>query len=199
MFKMVESGKASIAQRGLVYGVGVNDAWYQVTIRVSGVKYRCPYYHSWTRMLERCYSEKRAVTNPSYNDCTVADEWLIFSNFRSWMVRQNWKGMELDKDIKVPRSRIYSKDTCMFVTKTENAAYKGCRAKVIKENKARAPQAGVETFVNGVGYISAGAAAKFIHEDSGRSNVKDISRRIRKFLADSENEMCSIYGKYEVS
>ena len=48
-------------------------------------------------------------------------------------------------------------------------------------------------------FLSAGAAAKFIHEASGRSTTKDISRRIRKFLASSTQTTCIVYGKYKIS
>ena len=74
----------------LVSGVGINDADYEVqkyTV-VSGKRKRiwiCPYYITWTHMLQRCYSEKSQLKHPTYKGCTVCDEWLIFSNFKTWM------------------------------------------------------------------------------------------------------------------
>ena len=181
-----------MAQRKLVCGVGTNDVDYQVTVRILGVKYRCPYYKRWTRMLERCYSEKGITDHPSYINCIVSDRWLVFSNFRAWMKTQDWENKELDKDILIPGNKKYSEDTCKFVSVTENRSH--TLGKII----VTTPRAGAETVVNGIKFNSAGAAAKFIHNDSGRSNIKDISRRIRKFLANDALTTCTIYEKYIV-
>lgn len=78
-----------------IYGVGTNDANYLVVNK--GV--RCPYYKKWSSMLERCFSKSLHKKHPTYIGCTVCNEWLLFSNFRSWMMKQEWVGMELDKDI----------------------------------------------------------------------------------------------------
>lgn len=57
---------------------------------------------------------------------------------------------------------------------------------------------GKVVFVNGERFDSAGAAARYIFNDCGRSNVKDISRRIRKFLGDTGKTKCVIYEKYDI-
>lgn len=69
-------------------------------------------------MLERCYSAKTAK---SYSGCSVTDEWLLFSNFKGWMINQDWKNKELDKDLKVKGNKIYSPETCMFLDKKINS------------------------------------------------------------------------------
>lgn len=109
----------------LIFGVGINDAEY--TIRKAKTKngtYRqtwcCPYYDHWRHMLARCYSKKASTNNSSYSDCYVCDEWLLFSSFRSWMEKQDWEGKQLDKDIINGIARIYSPETCAFVTKKTN-------------------------------------------------------------------------------
>ena len=104
----------------LVYGVGVNDADYNVyeTENVDGKRkniWMCPFYVTWTSMLVRCYSEKLHARLPTYKDCTVCDEWLIFSNFKTWMEKQNWEGKALDKDLLVPNNKIYSPEYCVFI------------------------------------------------------------------------------------
>ena len=35
--------------------------------------------------------------------------------FRAWMVEQDWKGKQLDKDLLVQGNKMYSPDTCVFV------------------------------------------------------------------------------------
>jgi len=115
--------------RKLVYGVGINDADYVVqrneTIYVNGKRTRkqvwiCPYYQAWKSMLERCYSIKYQERQPTYRGCSVSEEWLTFSVFKSWMEKQEWEGMQLDKDILFEGNKLYSKETCVFVSSVVN-------------------------------------------------------------------------------
>lgn len=104
----------------LVCGVGVNDADYDVTIglTINGrwvITWICPYYQRWKSMLKRCYSNKYKDKNKTYLNCTVASEWLTFSNFSEWMRLQNWEGMELDKDLLFSGNKVYSPKTCVFI------------------------------------------------------------------------------------
>lgn len=41
---------------------------------------------------------------------------LTFSNFKAWMETQDWKDKQLDKDLLVKNNKIYSPETCMFVS-----------------------------------------------------------------------------------
>ena len=103
----------------LVYGVGVNDANY-VTQKYETVEGKrkqvwiCPFYRTWRSMIERCYSEKWH-SHHTYLDCVVCDEWLVFSNFKTWMEQQDWEGNHLDKDLLIRGNRVYSPSTSMFV------------------------------------------------------------------------------------
>ena len=71
-------------------------------------------------MLMRCYSESYQKKNQTYVGCTVCNEWLVFSKFRAWMVGQDWEGKELDKDILVKGNKLYSPQTCVFVSPNVN-------------------------------------------------------------------------------
>lgn len=114
----------------LVCGVGINDADYVVqrkeTIGYVNGKHKqklvwtCPYYRVWTNMLVRCYSTKKQEKYPTYKGCTVSDEWLTFSVFKSWMEKQDWDGKQLDKDLLFEGNKVYSAETCVFVTKEVN-------------------------------------------------------------------------------
>ncbi len=101
--------------RELVYGVGVNDADYVVCPSINGNQTMCPFYRKWKAMLERCYSEKILIKHPTYAGCYVCDEWLTFSNFKSWMEKHDWQGKHLDKDI-MGNGSIYSPENCCFVS-----------------------------------------------------------------------------------
>lgn len=114
----------------LVCGVGINDADY-VTQKIETIghvngKLRrkqvwvCPYYRAWKSMLDRCYSTKTQERYPTYRGCTVSAEWLTFSNFKAWMEKQDFEGNHLDKDLLLEGNKVYSADTCVFVTPSVN-------------------------------------------------------------------------------
>lgn len=99
-----------------VFGVGINDVQRNVTSKVGGIKTVCPIYRTWQNMLGRCYDEKFHQRHPSYSDCEVIEDWVRLSKFEVWMLEQDWKGRQLDKDIILPGNKLYSPDTCAFIT-----------------------------------------------------------------------------------
>ena len=78
-------------------------------------------YATWVRMFERCYDPKFLARMPTYIGCTVTKEWHNFQVFAKWFEEHYIDGYHLDKDIKVPGNKLYSPDTCMFVTQAQNA------------------------------------------------------------------------------
>lgn len=122
----------------LVYGVGINDADYVVKkIETIGYKngkrkqkliWECPYYRVWKDMLTRCYSTKFKERQPTYAGCSVSEEWLTFSNFRKWMEAQDFVGKQLDKDLLFECNKVYSVETCVFVTQMVNSFTIDCRS-----------------------------------------------------------------------
>lgn len=107
---------------GLVFGIGTNDSHTPVYNRDSDDNVIiCPYYAKWKSRLEFCYYTPRINKQPTYKGCTVSEEWLLFSNFRSWMKGQESKlgdlsGLHLDKDfLSSEGTKVYSKDTCVFI------------------------------------------------------------------------------------
>lgn len=115
----------------MVCGVGVNDADYPVhkTEMVGGrwkITWKCPVYGAWKRMLERAYSEKYHGHQPTYIECSVTPEWRSFSAFRSWMIRQDYEGGELDKDILIRGNKVYSPNKCVFVSRRLNSFLLDC-------------------------------------------------------------------------
>lgn len=90
----------------LIYGVGIFDGIMESTTLA---------YDSWHRMIERCYSDSRLIRYPSYINCTVCPEWLIYSNFKKWFEVNYIEGYHLDKDVLIQGSQIYSPETCTFL------------------------------------------------------------------------------------
>ena len=114
----------------LVFGVGVNDLGYATRVyewvtedggrRVRKPVFRCKYYAAWKSMLTRCYSNKYLESRPSYIGTSVCSEWLSATAFKKWMEQQDWQGKCLDKDSIVPKSKLYSPETCAFVLNETN-------------------------------------------------------------------------------
>lgn len=112
-----------------LYDCAVNDAWYTVEYKVNGKSFMCPYYSRWKNMLMRCFNDKYQEKFPTYKDCTVCVGWLLFSNFKSWMIKQDWKDKQLDKDLLIQGNKVYSPSTCLFVTNHINSLFLGCKEK----------------------------------------------------------------------
>ena len=114
----------------LVYGVGINDADY-VTQRFETIGcadgkqkqklvWKCPYYQAWVSMFRRCYSAKYQENKSTYKGCSVSTEWHTFSSFKNWMEKQDFEGKHLDKDLLFEGNKVYSHETCVFVTPSVN-------------------------------------------------------------------------------
>jgi len=41
--------------------------------------------------------------------------------FKAWMVSQDWRGKEIDKDLLLRGNKVYGPDTCVFLTHTVNS------------------------------------------------------------------------------
>ena len=119
-FQEIPANKKSINRRKLILNIGINDANYLITQKIDGKTIQCIFYRTWKGIIDRCYNEKIHKKLPTYKDCTVSNEWLLFSNFKVWMEEQDWKDNHLDKDILIPGNKIYSPDTCAFISPKTN-------------------------------------------------------------------------------
>ena len=126
-FVMLKASDKSINMRKPLYGVGINDSWYVISKKTEGKLILCPIYRVWSNMITRCYSDQYQKKHPTYEDCTVCDEWLVFSCFYKWAVNRYIIGYDLDKDIKLPNNKIYSPMACIFVSKEVNYLVLGKR------------------------------------------------------------------------
>lgn len=97
-------------ERGLVYGVGIND-----DPRSTKLLYKDSIYTRWQGMLMRCYSEKFKESRPTYEHATVCEGWKTFSNFRDWCEDQDHEGKHMDKDLLVKGNTVYSPETVCFI------------------------------------------------------------------------------------
>lgn len=124
-FIEVPVNKMSLAKRKLIHGVGINDADYLIIRIIDGKQQICPYYRTWSDIIDRCYNPKYHITRPTYIGCSICEEWRTFSNFKVWMMTQDWEGKQLDKDLLVSGNKIYSPRTCLFVPPAINSLMNG--------------------------------------------------------------------------
>lgn len=82
-------------------------------------------YLKWANMMQRCYSKKVHKLKPYYKGCKVCEEWHNFANFRKWYVENVMIGkkLDLDKDILLQGSKIYSPETCCLVPHFTNIVF----------------------------------------------------------------------------
>jgi len=119
-FKKVAMNNNSLSKRTLVFGKGVNDAWYKTHLNVNGKGLHCPVYSAWIRMLRRSYDPKFHEKEPTYANVEVCDDWLKFSNYAKWHEKNYIDGFQLDKDLKVKGNKEYNPLCCMYVPKCLN-------------------------------------------------------------------------------
>lgn len=99
-------------------------------------------YMLWFGMLRRCYDEKQLSRKRgrSYENVIVCDRWLYLKNFAEdiakldgydkWLLNDS---MALDKDLSVQvATKVYSPNTCKFVTAKENIQEMNERCKSIE-------------------------------------------------------------------
>jgi len=91
-------------------------------------------YLTWSEMIKRCYSKYAPDKSPSYKGITVCKRWHCFQNFcediqllegyEKWANSKSKAAYHLDKDILCESlniiPKIYSLETCMFVSQNEN-------------------------------------------------------------------------------
>lgn len=89
-----------------------------------------PLYSVRSGMIDRCTNPKnRKYDIYGGSGVTVCKEWLdSYESFYNWAINNGWrKGLQLDKDILSEKlgliNKIYSPDTCMFVTRKDNARH----------------------------------------------------------------------------
>ena len=119
----------------------VRDPYYPVLFNIGFVgegKYNSTYqndsyYSTWRSMLSRCYNSKdKGYKHYGGKGVTVDERWYNFQNFcddiqqlegyDEWKSKNKGYEWQLDKDKKQQgvENKIYSKDTCLFVTVKEN-------------------------------------------------------------------------------
>ncbi len=138
LVKFLNTGTEKIARDTAIKSGAVRDQFALLNCGVActgNAKTKgknAPYYNVWNSMIHRCYAEQDGKYR-IYKNVTVCDRWLIFENFLADC--RNIDGFDeemflsgnlvLDKDIKQRHqtNKVYSPETCTWVSKRENALY----------------------------------------------------------------------------
>lgn len=84
-------------------------------------------YTTYRAMISRCYDSKHAsYTNYGKKGVTVCDLWRdSFETFKEWALLNGYDDTKvLDKDGIISNSKMYSPETCQFISKLKNATIK---------------------------------------------------------------------------
>ena len=119
VFIEIPATNKSIGKRKLVNNIFINDVDYITNITIDGKRLICKIYAMWRHLINKS-SKEYQEKHPTYKGCTIHKDWVRLSSFRSWVIKQDWKGKDLDKDLKVLGNKEYSPDTCLFIDQNIN-------------------------------------------------------------------------------
>jgi len=110
----------------MIYGVGVSEGGKFLRSDVtedSKRKFSTVEYRTWYNMLLRCFDEDYHIKKPTYIGCSVSENFKNFQWFAEWCNNQvGFKSkFHLDKDLLVPRNKVYSEENCVFLPPVINA------------------------------------------------------------------------------
>ena len=100
----------------------------------------------WSNVMKRCYNPKDYMGY--YGEAFVDPRWHCFANFLSdlpklenfskWLDgKQNGVPYNLDKDLKFPGNKVYSREACMFVSEYENKSAGAINARKLDKINGR--------------------------------------------------------------
>jgi len=162
-------------------------------------------YEAWRCMMKRCYCPKERSRYPTYSDVFVCDEWHNFQNFARWYTEQPGygEGFDLDKDLRVNNSRVYSPQSCSLVPHEINC--------ILHDNESRRgdyPQGVRKTWNKYSVYISIKGERKYVglyptleeahraYKKSRLAYVKEIAEEYKNVL---HNEVYENLKSWEIS
>ena len=134
----------------------------------------------WEAMLNRCYSGNY----PTYAGCTVCDEWRLLSGFTQWFDENYIDGYELDKDLKVLGNKLYSPETCLFLSRQDNSIIKDrsllrglLPIGACKVNNRFRSTIGIMGESKHLGYFDTAEEASWTHLNAKYHHITDIAKK----------------------
>lgn len=167
----------------------------------------------WNNLLKRVFDSKCHVTQPTYRDTSICDEWLNFQNFAEWCYTQKFFNMKdefgkiycLDKDLLVKGNKIYSPETCRFIPNEVNVLFttrKACRGKTPigvsfhkKTKKFQASLSNLGSTNQYLGLYETPEEAFQAYKTAKESYIKDVAE---KWKGKIDDEIYDSMLEYEV-
>jgi len=171
-----------------VTGVGVfNKGKYSSKCDGKRTKEYC----TWARMIYRCYSEDFIARWPTYEGCTVSENFKNFQYFAEWCNNQVGFGesnYELDKDIILKGNKVYDENLCAFVPKqlnyllTKSNSSRGAYpigVSLHKPNGSFRVMLAVSGVNKHLGYFSTPEEAFLVYKQAKEFNIKLIAEQYK--------------------
>lgn len=150
-----------------------------------------PVARRWSLMLGRCY-------NPSFREypryggrgVEVYKEWHNFQNFAEWHEKHYIDGFEMDKDLKIKGSKVYSPDTCTFIPPCVNKlliSSNACRGKYpvgvsLKQHPNGRPRYMAACTGQYLGYHDTPEKAFEVYKKFKESYIKKVAEEYKEVL-----------------
>jgi hypothetical protein len=114
----IKVGKVRDLYATSCYGVGYLGVYKRTGYHVQANQL-------WRNMIKRCYTDdprgyksKKTTVDPRWHCLSnFIDDLPKLKNFNRWLANENY---QLDKDLLVPGSNVYSLETCQFISEAEN-------------------------------------------------------------------------------
>lgn len=113
--KMLEAMPRAKRRKSLVYGIGINDSNHATNTKIDGKTVDHRAYAAWIAIIRRCCSDSFHKKRPTYETCNMHQDWVFFTNFKSWWVDNYVDGWHLDKDLISPGDNIYGPQNCVYI------------------------------------------------------------------------------------
>lgn len=124
----IRSFQADSLKRGIFYDPYNKVYWGFGYIGVGkyDTKTHKSAFNTWMHMIERCYDVKSKPYNVYGGiGVRVSEDWGDFQVFAEWYEANKIEGWHMDKDFIEPLSKLYSKDTCVFIPPAVNGIFTG--------------------------------------------------------------------------
>lgn len=146
-------------------------------------------YGVWSQMLQRCYSEKQQIKQPTYVGCFIDKRWHNFQVFAKWFEENYKEGFALDKDILFKGNKIYSPETCCFVPQElNNLIIKNDKRRgkyplgVSKNGSGFAARANINGEGINLGYFKTPEKAFEAYKKAKEKEIKDTAKLCKNIL-----------------
>ena len=163
-----------------IFNFGINDVKGSSTSRD---------YKLWVNILNRIHNDGRYNKNPSYRDCSVSEDFILFSNFRKWYNDQvgcDSCGFEIDKDLLSKGNKEYSPLNCILLPREINSAlrtrknFRGCLpigVSFCKRGKKYFAQLTLHSVHKHLGYFSDANSAFLAYKKIKELAIKELANK----------------------